>query len=71
LLESLTSGCQREAERSLRRHRHVATCDECGRLLLGYGNDTDYERTVQELRENGVDFQVGRARKLRVLAYRR
>ncbi len=70
-MEALAACCQREAERSLRKHRHVATCDECGALVLGYGNATDYERTVEELTGNEVDFRVGRAGKLRVVAYER
>ena len=70
-MEALADCCQREADRSLRRHRHVATCDDCGKLLLAYGNDMDYERTVDELTDRGVAFQVGKQRKLRVVAYER
>lgn len=70
-MQDLRACCQREAERSLRKHRHVATCDECGALVLGYGNETDYERTVAELTDNEVEHFVGRTDKLRVVAYER
>ncbi len=67
----LSACCRAEAERTLRRHRHVAVCDECGSLVLGYGDATDYERTTEELTGRQVAFQVGRVRNLRVIAYRR
>ena len=42
---------------ALKRARDVATCDECGSLLLAYGNARDFESTVEELTRHGVDFE--------------
>ena len=67
-MEPLGSCCQREADRNLDRPRAVATCDECGRLLLAYGSEQDFERTVAELTELDVAFRVGRTGALRVIA---
>lgn len=58
-MTSMKDCCLEECTRSLRRHRDVATCDECGALLLAYGNDTDFNRTVEELDKHGVDYQTG------------
>ncbi len=69
--QSLEACCQAEADRHLRKHRHVARCDQCNRLILGYGNDVDFDRTVEELEENDVEYQVGNTKKLRVIAYQR
>ncbi len=70
-MDALAPCCEKEAARSLRKHRHVATCDGCHGLVLGYGNQVDYERTIAELTEKSVTFQVGRTGKLRVVAYQR
>ena len=67
-MEKLAECCQAEAQRNLRRHRAVAVCDGCGSLLMAYGNDLDYERTVEELTENDVPFRVGFRGGLRVIA---
>lgn len=60
--------CRKEARASLKRHRAIATCDECDRLLLAYDNDVDYERTVEELAERGVDFTAGEQGDLKIIA---
>lgn len=60
--------CRAEAGRSLKRHRDVATCDDCGALLLAYGNQTDYERTVAELKEHGVEAETDVQGSLRIVA---
>ena len=60
--------CREECAKSLRRHRDVATCDACGALLLAYENDTDFERTVDELDNHGVAFQTGTLGKLKIVA---
>ena len=60
--------CREEASLSLRRHRDVATCDDCGALLLAYGNDTDFQRTVEELDKHGVDYQTRTLGKLKIVA---
>jgi hypothetical protein len=60
--------CLKEAERSLERHRDVATCDECGSLLIAYGNDRDYENTIEELSRRGVAFETASLRNLKIVA---
>lgn len=67
-MQELSTCCQTEADRNLTRHRAIAVCDGCGRLLLAYGNAEDYEATVEELSELGVPFSVGKRGKLRVVA---
>ena len=70
-MEPLEPCCEKEASRSLAKKRRVAVCDDCGRLVLGYPDPVDYERTIEELEGRGVPFQAGTAGKLRVIAYRR
>jgi hypothetical protein len=70
-MEPLRDCCQREADQNLKRHRAVAVCDGCGQLLLAYGNETDFDRTVEELSELGVDFQTGSRGKLLVISKER
>ena len=60
--------CRAECTKSLRRHRDVATCDGCGALLLAYGNDTDFTRTVEELDKHGVDYETETLGKLQIVA---
>lgn len=60
--------CREECTKSLRRHRDVATCDDCGALLLAYGNDTDFERTIEELDKHGVDYETATLGTLKVVA---
>ena len=60
--------CREESTKSLRRHRDVATCDDCGALLLAYGNDRDFQRTVEELDRHGVDYQTRTLGKLKIVA---
>jgi hypothetical protein len=64
----LKSCCLEEARRSLRRHRDVATCDGCGALLLAYGNDTDFDRTLDELGKHGVEFETETLGKLKLVS---
>lgn len=70
-MDALAPCCEKEAARSLHKHRQVATCDGCQSLVLAYGNEVDYERTIAELAEKAVTFQVGCAGRLRVVAYQR
>ena len=60
--------CRKESTKSLGRHRDVTTCDDCGALLLAYGNDTDFDRTVEELDKRGVDYQTRTLGKLKIVA---
>ncbi len=57
----MKSCCLAEARKSLKRARDVATCDECGSLLLAYGNARDFESTLEELTRHGVDFEAAPA----------
>jgi hypothetical protein len=56
-VKPLKSCCLAEARKSLKRPRDVATCDECGSLLLAYGNTRDFESTIEELTRHGVPFE--------------
>jgi hypothetical protein len=49
--------CLREAAKSLKRPRDVATCDGCGSLLLAYGSARDFESAIDELTRHGVAFE--------------
>jgi hypothetical protein len=55
---NMRSCCLAEARKSLKRPRDVATCDECGSLLLAYGNARDFESTIEELTRHGVGFEA-------------
>jgi len=60
--------CSREAKLHLDKHRDVATCDECGALLLAYGNDRDFRSMVAELEQRGLDYETERVGKLFIVA---
>ena len=60
--------CEREARKSLKRHRDVATCDACGTLLLAYQNDSDYEHTLEELAQHGIDAETATFGTISVIA---
>jgi hypothetical protein len=64
----LSPCCQTSAKRYLKRHRDVATCDACKRLLLAYGNDRDYDETRKALTEQGIAFAAATQGALRVIA---
>jgi hypothetical protein len=64
----MKSCCLDEAKKSLKKHRDVATCDECGRLLLAYGNLRDFEATVEELQRHGVELETEELGRLKVVA---
>lgn len=70
-MEPLADCCQQESQRSLAKRRRVARCEGCNSLLMSYGDRADYDRTIAELTDNGVTFQVGSSRKLLIIAYRR
>ena len=56
-MNAVKSCCLAEARKSLKRPRDVATCDECGSLLLAYGNERDFQNTIEELTRHGVAFE--------------
>ena len=64
----MRSCCLEEARRTLRKHRDVATCDGCGRLLLAYDNDRDHQSTIDELTRHRVPFETGSTGELKVVA---
>ena len=65
---SLSPCCLEEANESLARHRDIATCDRCGKLLLAYANERDYRSTLEELTRHGVPFETGVVGELHVVA---
>lgn len=60
--------CRTSAQRLLKKHRDVAMCDECGMLLLAYGNDRDYDETRKALAAQGTPFGTMTLGALRVIA---
>ena len=60
--------CLKEAKLHLDKHRDVARCDDCGALLLAYGNDRDFRSMVHELEDRGLDYETERVGKLFVVA---
>lgn len=67
----LNDCCAAEAERSLRKHRDIAVCDGCGRLLLAYGDEATFQLTVDELDANDVTYDTGRHGALWIVAKER
>lgn len=65
---ALASCCRAAAQRYLRKHRDVATCDACGRLLLAYGNERDYDETCRALAEQGIGYAAEQRGTLRIVA---
>jgi hypothetical protein len=63
--------CQAEARKNVRKHRDVAVCDKCGRLVLGYGNEAEWKKTQDELSRNKVAFQAEKLGELWVVAKER
>jgi hypothetical protein len=55
-------------KRYLKKHRDVATCDGCGRLLMAYGNERDFEETKKALTGRGMPFEVETFGILRVIS---
>lgn len=64
----MRSCCIEEAKTSLKKHRDVATCDECGRLLIAYGNERDFDATVEELRRHRVELETAELGRLRIVS---
>jgi len=60
--------CLAEAGRSLRKHRDVAVCDGCHRLLLAWDGPEEQAKTRTELEAHGVAFAEGRIGGLYVTA---
>jgi hypothetical protein len=60
--------CKAEARRSLKKHRDVAFCPDCARLLLAWDNPEEQRKTRAELSDHGVAFGEGRLGPLFVTA---
>jgi hypothetical protein len=60
--------CLQEAKLHLDKHRDVATCDDCGALLLAYGNERDFRSMVEELEARGLDYETERVGNLYIVA---
>ena len=65
---ALKDCCLREAKLHLRKHRDVATCDDCGALILAYGNVADFRDTLGELERHGLDYDMDQIASLYVIA---
>ena len=63
--------CAKEAGHTVRKHRDIATCDGCGRLLLGYADETTFQLTVDELDAKGVGYDSGRHSELWIVSKKR
>ncbi len=50
--------CEEEARRHVKKHRDVAVCDKCKRLVLGYDNELEWKKTQDELTRNEVAFEA-------------
>ena len=60
--------CESEAKNHVKKHRDVAICDTCGRLVLGYGNEPEWKKTQDELGRNKVPFEADKVGALWVVA---
>jgi hypothetical protein len=63
--------CVGEAKKNVKKHRDVATCDECGRLVLGYGNESEWKKTQDELKKSKVTFEVDKIGSLWIISKER
>jgi predicted type IV restriction endonuclease len=60
--------CVNEARANIRRGRDVATCDQCGRLILGYDNERDFQRAIEALVSAGTEHEHTRQGALWIIA---
>jgi len=65
---SLRECCKREAKLHLKKHRDVATCDDCGALVLAYGNVTDFRNTLAELEQHRLPYDMDQIGPLYLIA---
>ena len=71
MIDGLEDCCRAEGRRSLKKHRDVAICKACGRLLLAWGNPEEQRKTRAELERHGVSFCEGRQGTLFIMAKER
>ena len=54
--------------RYIKKARDVATCDDCGWLLLSYDSERDFEETMKALVSQQMPFEFGNVKRLHVIA---
>ncbi len=59
--------CEKEIKRSIKKHRDVATCDQCKSLILAYGDETDFQKMVIQLEKSKTPFETGVSGKLKIV----
>lgn len=59
--------CQKEAQASIKKHRDVVRCDTCGKLILAYGNDEDYQKMITQLGNSKNPFETAPFGKLQLV----
>ena len=60
--------CAKKVSASIQKHRDVAICGGCGRLILAWDNPDEQRKTREELHKHGVAFSEGRQGALFVTA---
>ena len=60
MISPLSDCCTKEAKGSCKRHRDVAICKGCGRLILCWDNPDEQRKTREELERSGAEFSEGR-----------
>ncbi len=59
--------CGKEIKRSIKKHRDVATCDQCKSLILAYGDEADFQKMLQGLEKSKISFETGVSGKLKIV----
>jgi ribosomal protein L34E len=59
--------CEKEVKKHIKKNRDVARCDACGKLILAYENDTDYEKMVKQLQAIKVPYETKNLGPLRLV----
>ena len=59
--------CEKEVETHIRRDRDAVNCDQCGSLILAYGNPIDYQKMVKQLKEKKLPFETALLGSLQVV----
>lgn len=50
----LSDCCKQEASKRVQRHRDKAICDKCKSLIIGYGNEADFQNVLKEFSERSI-----------------
>jgi hypothetical protein len=59
--------CQKEMQSSIKKHRDVVRCDTCGKLILAYGNDEDFQKIMTQLKDTLIPFEITTFGKLQIV----